>query len=84
MKLAEDWERGLVIQIATWFVKRHDLKLEDQSTTTLAAEFAADMCEQVEAALSVEAPSREDIERWVREEVSDLQMEEWDRLGRPL
>jgi hypothetical protein len=42
------------------------------------------MCEQVDAVINVEAPSREDVERWVGEEVSDLQMEEWDQLGRPL
>ncbi|RZN07585.1 hypothetical protein CWO91_26670 [Bradyrhizobium genosp. SA-3] len=84
MKLASDWERGLVIQFATWFIKQHDLKLEDQSTPALAAEFAAEMCEQVDCAINVEAPSREEVERWVREEISDLQMEEWDQLGRPL
>jgi hypothetical protein len=41
LKLADDRERGLVIRFATRFIKQHDLKLDDQSTATLAAEFAA-------------------------------------------
>jgi hypothetical protein len=84
MKLNNEWEHGLVVQFATWFIKKHDMNLEDESTVTLAAEFAAEMFEQVEASLNIEAPSREDVERWVCEEVRDLQMEEWDELGRPI
>jgi hypothetical protein len=84
MKLSNDWERGLAIQFASWFIKQHDLKLDDANTARLAAEFAAEMCRNVEDAIDIEAPPREDVERWVREEVRDLAMEDWDQLGRPL
>jgi hypothetical protein len=84
MKLSNDWERGLVTQFADWFIKKHDLKLDDANTTRLAAEFAAEMCGNVEDAINIEAPSREDVDRWVREEVCELAMDDWDQLGRPL
>ncbi len=33
MKLNSDYERGLVIQFSAWFIKHHDLKLEDQNSS---------------------------------------------------
>jgi hypothetical protein len=77
MKLSNDWEGGLVTQFADWFIKKHALKLDDANTTRLAAE----MCGNVEDAVNIEAPSREDVDRWVREEVCELAMDDWEPVG---
>jgi hypothetical protein len=85
MKLNDNYERSLVVAFSTWFIKKHDLKLDDENTARLAAEFAAELCQQVENGIGIEAPDPDDIERWVRQEVRDLLVEgDWDQLGRPL
>jgi hypothetical protein len=84
MRLHSESRRALVTNFSNWFIKCHDLKLEDVNTAKLASEFAFDMCIQVELATGILAPEMIEVERCVRDEIDDLQMERWDELGRPL